>query len=180
MLPQLRQSFDRLERTRRELFDRLSRLSRDQLTHQPGENQWSILQVMEHLILSEEQTCHVVTRQLANPRLSAGGNWHLPFRLLVMRLVLRSKLRFKVPHQSVLPSGGLGYDALTKRWEAARQRMATVLKRFDEQLLARPVMRHAVFGSLPIEAVLQFMQEHFNHHLHQIRRIQQSSHFPAN
>ncbi len=179
MLTQLQERFDTLEHTRRHLLTQLANLSSNQLAFQPAKNRWSILHVMEHLILSEEQTCHVVSRQLANPRLSHQGNWHLPLRLWVMKRVLRSQLRFKVPIESVVPSGDLNYQELTARWDEARQQLAHVLERFDAAHMDQPVLRHTFFGLLPIGAVLQFLQEHFNHHLHQIRRIRKSRNFPA-
>ncbi|MDQ7054757.1 MAG: DinB family protein [candidate division KSB1 bacterium] len=179
MLQPLQRRFDRLEKTRTDFLRRVQSLHPEQRAFSPNDRSWSLLQVIEHLIISEEQTIRIVEKQLANPKLPNRGRWHAPIRMATMKLVMRLPLKFKIPTDRVAPSPSPDFAQLKSRWDTVRQQMQRTLKSVQEPQLHLPVFRHPFFGHMDVGQVVLFLQEHFDHHMQQARRIFKAGRFES-
>ncbi len=179
MLQPLQRRFERLEKTRTDFLERVQSLRPEQRAFSPNDRSWSLLQVIEHLIISEEQTTHIVEKQLANPKLPDRGRWHAPIRMATMKLVMRLPLKFKIPTDRVAPSQSPDFTQLKARWDAVRQQMQRILVSVQKPQRHLPVFRHPFFGHMDVEQVLLFLQEHFDHHMQQVRRIVRAGRFES-
>ena len=54
MISDLRDKFEMYDHTRRSLLDELAVLNDDQLGKKPGPSEWSILQIVQHMVLAEQ------------------------------------------------------------------------------------------------------------------------------
>lgn len=179
MMCKLQQMYDRLEASRSELFEQLQALSNAQRSYSPRPGAWSILQVLQHLLLSETQIIHVIRRQLAHPSLPERARSLSRGMPVLMQMTLRLPLRYKVPVKSVIPESALAWEEMVAAWDTHRADLAALLQEFPEEQYARPVFRHAFFGNLTLLRTLHFFFEHFRHHTRQIARIRRSSDFPS-
>jgi uncharacterized damage-inducible protein DinB len=174
MLPPLRRRFDRLERQRAELLADIAGRTDAALHYRPTPDSWSILQVIEHLVLAEESILALAARRGPKPvpfmeRLRTG------VRLRALYLALASNRRFRVPLPTLNPSGAeIGLEDLERRWTEARWQLARALEVVTrETASARPV-GHPITRWLTWQQGLDFLYRHIARHTGQIRRIEQA------
>lgn len=180
LLPVLEKRFEQMESVRQDLLNRLGGFSEAQLNFKPGPKQWSMLEVVEHLVAAEEMTAESLLGTL--PELFQAGKPTLASRLKfgLLILIMRSPLRVPAPTRVVIPDPERTrtLSELTQRWEAARNQFRILLDEFTEEKLPYGVFRHPVSGPLNIVQTLGFLHEHLKHHLRQFRRIEQAEGFP--
>jgi hypothetical protein len=174
MLEPLRRRFDRLERQRTDLLAGLGGRTDASLHYHPAPGAWSILQVIEHLVIAEERILELAARRPPRPvpfleRLRTG------VRLRLLFLALRSTRRFEVPLAALNPGGAeIGLEELERRWSEARWQLARVLETVTpETAKARPV-GHPITRWLTWQEGLDFLYRHIARHAGQIRRIEQA------
>ena len=170
MLQPLERGFARLENSRKEFLGRVQKLQPHQRAFSPNSHDWSLLQIIDHLVISEEQTLRIVAKQLANPKLPDRGRWHAPLRMSLMKLAMRLPLKYKIPTEQVAPSPSPDFAELKARWETVRRNLGSLLADIQQSQQHQPVFRHPFFGLMDVEQVLLFLQEHFNHHMQQVKR----------
>src|SRR5512141_2453236 len=127
MLAALRTRFDRLERQRLDLLAELGRRSDAALNYQPTPESWSILQVVEHLVIAEESILALAARRAPRPAPFV-GRMKTAVRLRALYLARASNRRFEVPLPTLRPSGAeIGLAELERRWTEARWQLARAL-----------------------------------------------------
>ncbi|HXE57970.1 MAG TPA: DinB family protein [Gemmatimonadales bacterium] len=173
MLPALARDLERLEARRRVLLARVRALTPGQRTFRPAPDRWSVLDVVEHLVLVDEAASGAVRGPAGGaPRPAAGR-----LRYLGLLAVLRSPIRVRVPTRAVLPSGGADLAGLEARWVEARAALAEWLEGLGPEMVRRPVFRHPVVGWLTVRQTLGFLGAHQAHHEAQVRRIERAPGF---
>jgi hypothetical protein len=178
MLPRLRARFDRLEGQRAALLESLTRLTPAQLQFRPGSDQWSSLDVVEHLVLVEERVLWAAPRRPEGRTPRERVRAAAILALMFARSLLGA--RIEAPTKAVMPQGGTALPALKQRWEGARGLLRQVLEETPADGLGRPLMRHPFTGWLSLRQSLGFFQGHIAHHARQLDRIQHAPGFPRN
>ena len=174
MLPPLRRRFDRLERQRLDLVADLQRRSDAALRYQPTPESWSVLQVIEHLVIAEENMLALAARRAPKPvpfieRLRTG------VRLRALYVALASSRRFKVPLPALNPSGvETDFAELERRWSEARWQLARVLEAVTPETARERPVGHPITRWLTWQQGLDFLYRHILRHAGQIRRIEQA------
>jgi hypothetical protein len=177
MHPSLLGPYDAIERRKRDLLAQLSALSSAQLAFRPQPDAWSLAEVADHLVRLEAVVLAGVEKGLPEhkrrPRLRQ--------RLMrpLVGLVLRSPLRVKVPTPVVVPRRDRTLDEVTQEWDEVRAALSGRLAGLDPARLGEPVMLHPIGGPADASAALRFIASHFDHHLHQVRRLRSHPGFPA-
>jgi hypothetical protein len=132
--------------------------------------------VLEHLVRVEET---VLLRATQRPdSRSLGQTLRAAGSMPLLRLMLGSGIRIKVPSKAVLPQGTVTYGELTDRWERARQKLDAAMADQTGADLRRPFMRHALCGWLTPAQTLTFLERHLAHHTRQLARIRRSPGYP--
>lgn len=177
MLAELDGRFEDLEDRKTELLADLGEGSDAQLHFRPTPESWSLLQVLEHLLRVEEAVLEQLQRTA-----SASHRRRTPvtrLRFAFLRLVLRSPLRVKAPTRRVLPAGDLTLGEIEASWSDVRRALARRLEAIEAPALTSPVAYHPVAGRLTAVQGLDFLIDHFDHHLRQVERIRRSPGYPA-
>src|SRR5678815_3912745 len=115
MPEQLQQRLRALDERRRALLDEVEALSDERLTAKPVPGKWSILEIVEHLVLAERD----VLQNLPEPAQLVDRPRHLKARVgypLVM-FVLKHGIPAKVPSPRMLPTGSASLAALRGQWD---------------------------------------------------------------
>jgi hypothetical protein len=179
MLLVLEKPFRHLEERRIQLFQQLETYTQEQVFFQPSPQAWSIVEVLHHLLLAEEGTYQYIEKKLkeisALRRVTLGAK----LKSKVLKLALKSPLKFKVPLPALVPSREFSLEQLRENWGVLRQRLQAILEALTEADLEKALFRHPIGGVFTMQQTFSFLQEHFEHHDKQIKRIQADANFPA-
>jgi uncharacterized damage-inducible protein DinB len=163
--------FAALEESRDRLLHLVEGVEHGPLNRRPGPRRWSILQVLSHVIQSEELTLSYLQHKLQDPTRMPRAGLASYRRLLTLVVALRSPLRFKAPGATGnVPESGTLAETL-QRWENVRSGLAVLVATFPAELRDRAVFRHPFVGRMRLTHTLSFMKEHVEHHARQIAHI---------
>lgn len=174
MLPTLRDRFDRLERQRAALLESLRPLDDARLRFSPAPGSWSLMQVVEHLVLVEELTLAQMATVTPRP-VPLKKRLRTSAMIGIIQLAFRAGARIRAPSGALKPPvTGVTLDELARRWGEARCRMAGRLDVVSPAQLRDRVMRHPYAGWLTHTQMLNFFHYHTVHHQRQIGRIRRA------
>ncbi|TFG52808.1 MAG: DinB family protein [Gemmatimonadales bacterium] len=163
--------FDRLAQSRDRVLTLVAATDEPHRATRPGAGQWSMLQVIEHLVLAEEGTLRVL-RQGPGPQPRVTVRSRLALRAIEVLFGLGARVR--VPSKSLAPAGADSLDTLRSRWNEAREGIAAVVEGLDAEALRQPRFRHPVAGWLTVGQGLDFLERHIRHHERQLHRIRRA------
>lgn len=156
--------------TRLALLEEMEHVDPGTLAARPIAGKWSILEIIEHLVLAER----AVFRQLPDPlRLveARRGVGHRVRYLLVM-LVLKSGIRVRVPSPTMVPRGDRNLAELRRLWDENQDWVQSCIVRLGPDVARRAVCDHPTAGPLTVEQAILMGQVHVDGHVRQIRALQ--------
>jgi hypothetical protein len=171
MIADLKIRYDALEAKRQSIFTLLYALSADQTTFRVGPGRWSILMVLEHVVIAEEMVLADIQAGRAGPTGTAPKS---PEAFHMVIKVLEKDIPVEVPLPELEPTGAVSLDDLIGRWEAARTGLRQALEQIPPEIQTAPICRHPVAGPLDARETIELLAVHLDHHLRQIRRIGES------
>jgi len=174
MLPELQRRMERLDASRAAFLATAGRFSDEQRVFRPAPDAWSALEVTEHLVLAEEKSV-LGMETLTPPSPTVTPLAHL--RMALVRLVMRTDLRVKVPTRRVLPTGSIPLEELSSRWMASRERLSAFLEGITAADLGLARFRHPIGGWVGASVGAAFLADHIDHHHRQLGRIARSGGF---
>ncbi len=179
MILKIEKAFDAFEELRVATLNDLSKLSNEQLHFKPTPESWSIVETMHHLYLSELGTHGYMTKKLqGNDTLKKSG-FKSALNSFLLKYFLRSPMKFKLPPKApIVPTGDIAYGDLVEQWNLLRKDLAELFDLFDVESAEKLSFKHPVIGRINAHQTLQFLTEHFSHHLQQIERIRNHKDFP--
>jgi uncharacterized damage-inducible protein DinB len=157
-----------LEAERDELIKEIESLTEDQIRAQPGADQWSMLQTLQHLVLAERGMRASETELRANPV----RDQLRPGKLInVVRDILERDVLVKVPHPSLEPDGKAALGDLLELWDQERQKMRDLLESVSADNPETVAFSHPAAGPMTAAQALDLTLVHLRHHRRQIDRI---------
>ena len=173
-----------LEKMRDEVIALTEGLSEAQWKFNPGADRWSIAEIVEHIVLTQELILGPIRKQLASaPAPADVGDYREVDKIIVTKLPDRSK-KFQAP-EMLKPTG-------TWTESAALDRLRKDTAGLIEYLQATPDLRQHSVPAPPIEAVsggqyktmdgyewLLGAAAHTERHSKQILEVKTDLHFPA-
>jgi hypothetical protein len=160
------QAFDQRRCT---LLDQVEALSAERLVARPIPGTWSILEIVEHLVLAERE----VLQNLAEPsELVArrrGLKAHLAYPMVMV--VLKCGIPVKAPSPRMLPKGNTSLADLRRQWDESQRWFRSYVNALDREGFGRAVFAHPVAGPMNVGQTLHMGQLHVATHSRQIRRL---------
>jgi hypothetical protein len=161
------QAFDA---ARRALLDELDALDTAVLAAHPLPEKWSILEIVEHVVLAER----AVFKGMPDPsQLEAGrrgfGN-HA--RYLLVTFILKAGIPVRAPSRRMLPQGGRSLAELRSLWDESQAWLRSVLDHLGSAGLESAVFEHPIAGPLTVEQSVRMVKVHLDGHVRQIRALQ--------
>ena len=168
MIAELRNEFEMYDRTRRALLDDLAILNDEQIRRKPGPKEWSILQIVQHMVLAEQG----VMQYLPEPEELIDRKRGLRARIfyVVVLLILRWNIRVPVPSKRMVPDGNTSLSELRQQWDENMRWFRAYLDSSGPDDLKRAVFSHPVAGPLTGPQAGKLAQYHFDAHLRQIKK----------
>jgi hypothetical protein len=169
-----------VEASRRRLLSAVNGLTDEQLAFRPGEGEWSVLEVLEHLYLAEISGVSKIW--LAVGRVRAGEAWTDPKpnagKPIEVVVAATWKPKEVAPAIATPHIGGP-----VSFWVSATRSLSGILAELGSELdtvrLHDVVFPHYLSGPLDAGQRLEFLRFHIDRHLEQIGRIKSAPSFPA-
>jgi DinB family protein len=152
------------------LLDEMGALDPAKLVAKPLADKWSILEIIEHLVVAERE----VLKRLPQPSQLAERERNLKnrFTYLMVMFVLRYGIPVKVPSPAMVPRGNRSLDELRRLWDENQEWLRAYVARLDPKGFRRAVFEHPVAGPLTVEQAVHMDQVHLDTHVRLIRRPQ--------
>jgi DinB superfamily len=160
LAPDLGRRIATLESNKSRMLEYLDSLSPSARDFRPTKDDWSPLQVLEHIVMVEEWMSgpnQAVAPRLDKVRLS--GYLFIFFGGRFMASGLR------VPTLSMMhPKADLDFEEIKARWSRSREDLERKLQTVTAQELSRPIALHPVAGPLNPVQVLTLLEVHSDYH----------------
>ncbi|MBK9795415.1 MAG: DinB family protein [Holophagaceae bacterium] len=171
MAASLQALIDALDHERLALLDGVEALGADAISARSQPDTWSILEIVEHLVLAEAailQGLPPTTELTDRPR-------SLKQRILfqVVMAILRFGIPVKVPTRRMVPTGQVPLEELRKRWDGHLRWLRTHGEGLDAEGERRAVFQHPVAGPITLAQALRMACLHLGVHRRQIRKRQE-------
>ncbi|MGG2091562.1 DinB family protein [Bacillus sp. S13(2024)] len=154
-----------IQEIREELLQSVSGLTDEQL-NEKQESKWSIMQVLEHLYLTENLIVHKMKVVMASDEETNVEN--KSFRQATNR-----SHKFTAP-PSMTPSNEFStFATIQEKLLASRTSLKEFLVNAEEEKMLKRSLPHPVFGSLNVKQWVEFIGLHEKRHLAQIEEIKQ-------
>lgn len=150
----------------------LKTYSDNKLNEQPSATEWSVLQIMQHLMKAEAGAVLYVKKKLSFEPELANANVMSSFRSIFLNIALTSPLKIKAPDkisgEALLT--GLTFWEVAKQWKAQRDELEIYLESLPTDFYSKDLYKHPMSGKMTLSSMLSFFNKHVDRHTRQIRR----------
>lgn len=178
MLFVLEKELNRLGEHRNSWIKQLEEQNENQRSFRPETGKWSSTEVVQHLFLVEKEVIGYIEKKSNNPEALKKKGCKSTISLALLKFALRLPIRIKVPIEQVKPKTDISWEKVRSEWNECHKNWQALLDKVTEDQLGRLWFRHPVAGSLTLQQTFQFLIEHMEHHLQQLKRIQNHPQFP--
>lgn len=138
--------------------------------------EWSLAQVVEHLLASETGTLGYMQKKSSggwDTLEDAGDDHHASSAAINARL--ESNERYKAPDVLPEPSNAIALSDLIEKWNSKRAELLDFVSHIQPEHFHKLVFRQPAAGMITVLHALEFMDAHIRHHIPQIARISGNS-----
>lgn len=160
---------DSIERKRARLMDFVLDLDSTLVAARPQPEQWSVQEIIEHLVLSEPSVFGNLD-ELDQRRPRPRGFKDRVLYLVVM-FILRFDIPVKVPSPDMRPSGQASMPRLQAQWESNHAQLRAWIASTEGPHLEQPLFIHPVAGSMTTMEAVRMLEVHLDRHTRQIMKI---------
>ncbi|MFY0625710.1 MAG: DinB family protein [Reichenbachiella sp.] len=165
--------FEMLEHKKESLLQDLVKEPKENLMTKEAEGKWSVHQVLLHLISSEKGSLGYLKKKSKSTNLKK-INISARFRYSLLNTALKLPIKFKMPSVLSAPKNDVSFDEIILEYSNCRKELKAFLNENSKLYTDKLVFRHPIAGRLSLKQAIQFMNDHFDHHLKQIDRILKS------
>jgi hypothetical protein len=167
--------FEQLETSRQKLLADLADVNELILYKKPVPGKWNITQIIYHLQFSEGISAGYVKKKMQGGNALKKTGATAMIRSTLLKWLLLSGYKWKAPPMLGNVPEELLYSEVISCWEESRKTLFSLIDTMPEDLAGREIYRHPRAGRLNLFHMLDFFQDHFDHHLLQIKRITSNS-----
>lgn len=172
----LRVKLDKLEDSRKKLVSELNTFDEKVLKFKPAPGKWSITQILYHLDFAESGSIRYVKKKMLGGDALKSTGIIAATRFFFLKWLLHSGYKWKAPKALGDVPEDVKYAEVIHRWNETRDHLRMLIDSIPEQLVGKEVYRHPRAGRLNLLHMIEFFQDHFDHHLMQINSLKGSAH----
>ncbi len=167
------QYLNALDEALQKLENSLSAYTAEQLNRKPAPGQWSVMQVVSHVMMAEAGSLNYLKKKLSDPAAikKAGIGSAIRTWLLNLSQIIPG-LKFKAPSfisEDKLPPVS-DREAVFQQWRTGRAALRAFLESQPDEIFTKEAFRHPRAGRMTIVQMLSFFKSHLNRHARQIKR----------
>ena len=157
------------DRDRLALLDRVGAVTSERLTARPEESGWTLLEVIEHIVLAE----HDIFQGLPDPATMQAVSRGLKNRVMfpLVLLVLRRGITVEVPSPSMKPLGATALHDLRAQWDESQHWLARYTGGRGAESPGDAVFGHPVTGPLPLGPAMRLRRVHLESHYRDVDKL---------
>ncbi|HEY0734856.1 MAG TPA: DinB family protein [Herpetosiphonaceae bacterium] len=171
MLAELQQQCTDLDRRSRTLLDELAHLAPPELSFKPHPRSWSILEVVQHLVLAEQDV--IGNARFADTPAFRRRDLRALLGYPAVFLVLYYGVPWPVPSAGMIPDGRATLAELRSQWSDLHAWLQHYVDRLTPTTIKRAVFYHPLTGPITVKQTLVLSHIHLTCHTRQIERIKQ-------
>lgn len=172
MIPSLRKRLDQLDAKLAGLANNLQKYSFEQLSTAPAPGAWSVIQVLQHMMVAEKSSLQYVMKKSSYPDKLTKAGFTSHFRKIALTFFLYAPFKFKAPavvaEEKFAPVSSL--EEAMNEWRSIRNDLRVFLEKLPEGISQLEVYRHPFAGRMDAVGMLRFLDGHFARHQKQIER----------
>jgi uncharacterized damage-inducible protein DinB len=161
MLSELQSRFDLIEGHKRWFVAHAENLGLEQAGKRVREDEWSLAEVIEHLIIAER---NFTPGFEAAKESKSSDPFPAQMKRKVVMFVLSNGIKVPTPNDRVIPKGEDSLDKLLPEWDGLRERMRATLASRNQNELGLVAFNHPRAGDLTFTEALDFLNAHFIYH----------------
>jgi len=169
MNPKVKQKFQALEDQRSLLYKLTDHLTDAQANKKPKEG-WSLAQVYYHIYLIESNTFDYLSHKIkegADIPKSGIKEW---YRSTLLKFFLKLPVKYRAPRRVSEPIPDVvEFNKIKEKWTEVREGMKLLLEVLTKQQIESQMFTHPRIGKINIYQTLEFLKDHHQHHLPQIK-----------
>lgn len=169
MLSEIREIFQGLEEKHQNLLQQLDSMSAETIGFKAGNDKWSILEAIEHLVVVEENLLAQLTDADSAANLDPQARSAKNFKVVIK--VMERDIPVDVPDERMQPHGEFSLEALLDRWQAVRRKTSAHIEGLLSEDAGKLVYRHPFAGPLNLAEALRFVDVHFANHARHLEII---------
>jgi hypothetical protein len=163
-------AFDKIENQRTSLLERLKSSDDRVLNQKPSESQWSVIEVINHLVMAERFSYQYLQKKTQDKSSAHKVGIRETFRSFLLNRYLYSSKKFRSPEVALPSADYMTMDDASESWHVIRKNIRTIWVEMPSDLLDRNWFKHPVAGRLSLRQMISFMEAHVSRHEKQIWR----------
>lgn len=163
-----------------QILERTNGLNDEQLNFKPSASDWSILQVIQHLIIAETQTNLYLRKKIKAGNVLKSAGLGTKIKTAVLKFFMSTLFKFKAPEVvDVKMDEEYNYDDQVKEWIFQRNEIISFLNQVDESFINKLLFKHGSGVRMNLVQMLNWTYVHAERHTRQIERITKHPKFPV-
>ncbi|MEP6635377.1 MAG: DinB family protein [Acidobacteriota bacterium] len=162
----MNKALKRLDSTHQKLLDAVTPLSAQVFSRRPGENEWSVAEIVHHLRLVEERVILEMEKELSKPPRKLG----ILRRLIPTSITASRLIRVKAP-KAVTPLEPPPKDENIAAFNTTRTKLKELCANHGQERLRQMVFNHPFLGQIDGTATVSFVGYHELRHYKQVREV---------
>lgn len=177
MNKQLAASYTEFEKVKEQFTQRIVDKTEEQRLFQPAEDAWSMLGVLEHIVIAEMGILGFLKKNPpSESTYKIGIKNKISYKLLVK--FFQSSGKVKTPVKGLDPTGEKSLEELLVQTQKNSLAIKKILEDFPENKLKYSVFKHPIAGGMSMQHTVDFCKNHMIHHSHQLDRIEGHVNYP--
>jgi uncharacterized damage-inducible protein DinB len=164
-------SFEVLESNRKQLLSEVASLPPEQLHQKPSPENWSTIQIINHLIMAEQGSLAYIQKKILTKENLQQAGWKSKWRLFVLKLALLMPIKYKAPKILPDPENDTPIVDCIQKWDGIRSDLRNLLNDLPEPMFTLEIFKHPVAGKMNMNQAIEFMNVHMTRHHQQIKSI---------
>lgn len=170
MHPKLSLKLSSLSEKSEDLMQDLGEVNLEILQKKPHEKAWSVIQILNHLMVSESSSLNYVRKKFLGVESVGQVGLVQRGKMKVLDLAFNGVRKFKAPVYVSNPSNAENLKELEEKWAEVRSELTYFLEDYPEDYIEKLVYRHPIAGRVSLYQMLDFFIMHMRHHKKQIER----------